>query len=175
MSNYKCKCGCTDMFVKNNGNQIGLYCKSCGKWQKWLNKNEFRVFENNMEEIWKDIEGYEGLYQVSNFGKIKSIGYKKKKILKPTQDHYGYLNVTLYKNKNKKAKRIHRLVAEAFIANPENKPEIDHIDTDKLNNNVKNLRWVTRIENNNNELTLKHKSDLFTGKIILFMGNIIQK
>lgn len=50
MSNYKCKCGCTDMFVKNNGNQIGLYCKSCGKWQKWLNKNEFRAFENNKSQ-----------------------------------------------------------------------------------------------------------------------------
>lgn len=45
--NYKCKCGCTDMFVKLNGNNIGLYCKSCGKWQKWLNKNEFRAFEHN--------------------------------------------------------------------------------------------------------------------------------
>lgn len=51
---YKCKCGCTDMFVQSKGNNIGLYCKSCGKWQKWLNKDEFRAFEYNMREATYD-------------------------------------------------------------------------------------------------------------------------
>lgn len=51
---YKCKCGCTDMFVQSKGNNIGLYCKSCGKWQKWLNKDEFRAFEYNMREATKE-------------------------------------------------------------------------------------------------------------------------
>lgn len=115
-----------------------------------------------MEEIWKDIEGYEGLYQISSLGKIKN---KEGKILKTRKDTGGYLLINLFKNKKNKTFRVHRLVANAFILNPENKMEVDHIDTNKENNNVKNLKWVTSKENSNNKLTLKHFSESQKGKV----------
>lgn len=108
--------------------------------------------KNADKEIWKDIEGYEGLYQVSNFGKVKSLNYKRQnkvKILKPSQTGkgafkgQGYLSLHL---KNKQFK-VHRLVAEAFIPNKENKPQINHKDGNKLNNNSNNLEWCTNSEN----------------------------
>jgi len=106
-------------------------------------------------EIFKDIKGYEGLYQVSNLGRVKSLpkevviynggSYKTKvKFLKPKLcNHYGYLTFNL----NGKFKKQHRLVAEAFIPNPENKPQVNHIDSDKTNNTIDNLEWVTASEN----------------------------
>lgn len=100
-----------------------------------------------MEEIWKDIEGYEGLYQVSNFGRVKRVTTGR--ILKSGKDKDGYLKVILCKNNIKSTKTIHRLVAQAFIPNPENKLEVNHIDEDKANNNVNNLEWSTRKENLN--------------------------
>lgn len=107
-----------------------------------------------MNEIWKDIEGYEGLYQVSNLGNIKSFCNNKTIILKQTNIcKYGHKKVTLCKNGVKKVMTVHRLVAKAFIPNPDNKPEIDHIDTNPSNNRVDNLRWVTSKENTNNPLT----------------------
>lgn len=119
-----------------------------------------------MEEIWKDIEGYEGLYMVSSLGRVKSLdridgrGWNiKGKILKQTLDKKGYLNVGLSKNNNRTLYKVHRLVAETFIPNPDNKPEIDHISTLKTDNMVENLRWVTTKENSNNPLTLKHRSE----------------
>lgn len=103
-----------------------------------------------MGETWKDIKGYEGLYQVSNFGRLKTLHYKgsnKEKILKYGKSSNGYLLATLYKEKHKKVYKIHRLVAKAFISNPENKPQVNHIDGCKQNNNVLNLEWVTCKEN----------------------------
>ena len=124
-----------------------------------------------MKEIWKDIEGYEG-YQVSNLGRVKSLDRidsnnhpLKGVILKPYISNSGYLLVGLYKQQKRDRKLLHRLVAEAFIPNPDNKPEIDHINTDKTDNTVwlnedgsvnydkTNLRWVTKKENMNNPLT----------------------
>ena len=124
-----------------------------------------------MKEIWKDIEGYEG-YQVSNLGRVKSLDRidsnnhsLKGVILKPYISNSGYLLVGLYKQQKRDRKLLHRLVAEAFIPNPENKPEIDHINTIKTDNTVflnedgsinyekTNLRWTTRKENINNPLT----------------------
>lgn len=109
-----------------------------------------------MEEIWKDIEGYEGIYQVSNLGRVKSFDTKDKlgrirtgRVLKPLKHTLGYLNIGLYKNNTVSKKLIHRLVAQSFIPNPENKPEINHIDEDKTNNNINNLEWSTRKENCN--------------------------
>lgn len=106
-----------------------------------------------MDEIWKDIEGYEGEYQISNLGRVKSLpkkcfngkGYfiKAGRILKPIQDKKGYLNVWLRKNIFK----VHRLVAMTFIPNPDNLPQVNHKDGNKTNNKVINLEWVTDGEN----------------------------
>lgn len=98
-----------------------------------------------MKEIFKDIKGYEGLYQISNFGNVKSL--KRNIILKPSSNRKGYLHIILYKNHKSKNSIIHRLVAQAFIPNPENKPQVNHIDGNKRNNNVNNLEWVTNSEN----------------------------
>ena len=102
-----------------------------------------------MGEIWKDIKDYEGLYQVSNFGRVKSLSrmIKKRKceeIIKvPSITNKGYYRLPLCKYGKIKYYHIHRLVAEAFIPNLENKPTVDHIDRNKLNNEVSNLRWAT--------------------------------
>ena len=99
-----------------------------------------------MKEIWKDITGYEGLYQVSNTGKVKSLNYRrtgKEKIMKAYPNGKGYLKVFLCKNGKQKNCRINRLVALAFIPNPDNLPEVNHIDKDKTNNKVENLEWCT--------------------------------
>lgn len=109
-----------------------------------------------MEEIWKDIKGYEGLYQVSNKGQIKSTERfgTKGGILKGSL-RSGYHRVILTKQNKSRYYSVHRLVAETFIPNIENKKNIDHIDTDRLNNSVDNLRWVTDKENVNNPRTLE--------------------
>ena len=99
---------------------------------------------NDITEIWKDIQGYEGLYWASNLGNIKSL----KKVLKFNKVEKGYLHVTLYKNGTPKTIKAHRLTAKAFIPNIENKPEVNHIDGNKENNNIINLEWNTRAENN---------------------------
>ena len=103
-------------------------------------------------EIWKDIEGFEGLYQVSNLGRVKSLNYnhtKKEKILKLQLHGTGYLLVVLYKESKGKIYQVHRLVVQAFIPNLENKPQVNHKDEDKTNNKVENLEWTTRKENCN--------------------------
>lgn len=110
-----------------------------------------------MEEIWKDIEGYEGLYQVSNLGRVKSLerkckvlnGYRtvNERIRSLNKNRYGYITVSLNKNNKTKICTIHRLVAIAFIENPENKIQVNHIDGDKSNNTVDNLEWVSQEEN----------------------------
>lgn len=122
------------------------------------------------KEIWKPIKGYEGLYEVSNLGRVRSLDreiiYKngakhihKGKILKLQYDRYGYLYITLNNKCDTKKCTVHRLVAEAFIPNVDNKPCIDHINTIKDDNRVENLRWVTYKENMNNELSKKHMRD----------------
>lgn len=93
------------------------------------------------KEIWKDILGYEGLYQVSNFGRVKSLKFGKERILKLIKDKDGYFIVNLYKNKKIKSFRVHRLVAEAFIDNPDNLPQVNHKDENPSNNVVSNLEW----------------------------------
>ena len=123
-------------------------------------------------EKWLPITGYEGLYEVSNTGKIKSLGrYKSfgnrgskvwmdEKILIPRKDKYGYCIVQLCKNGKKKFAKVHRLVATAFVDNPKSKPFVDHINTIKNDNRVENLRWVTSKENSNNPITLKRNRKL---------------
>ena len=105
-----------------------------------------------MEEIYKDIEGYEGLYQVSNLGNVKSLNYnhtKKENVLKPVISRNGYLLVNLYKNKTNKRLLVHRLVAQAFIENTNNLPCINHKDECSTNNVVTNLEWCTHKYNTN--------------------------
>ena len=112
-----------------------------------------------MNEIWKDIEGYKGKYQVSDQGRVKSLNYNHtgyERVLKPRLTADGYLHVGLCKDNKMKNCYIHRLVAEAFIPNPSNKPCLDHINTIKTDNRVDNLRWVTHKENRNNLLTIEH-------------------
>lgn len=99
-----------------------------------------------MQEIWKDIPGYEGFYQVSNTGKVKSFQKGKPLFLK-TSLTKGYVTVNLFQNKKIKKCLVHRLVALAFIPNPNNYREINHKDENKLNNCVDNLEWCTRSYN----------------------------
>ena len=123
-----------------------------------------------MIELWKDIKDYEGFYQVSNLGRVKSLSrsiydsrgymiYRKGKIKKPSVDKNGYPQIGLCKNGTVITRKIHRLVAETFIPNPENKPEINHKDEDKLNNCVDNLEWVTEKENVNYGYGAKRRAE----------------
>ena len=103
-----------------------------------------------MQEIWKDIKGYEGKYQISNLGRVKSLqrNGRPERILRLNLiKGYAYTTLSNGSRGNKKKLKVHRLVAEAFIPNPHNKPEVNHIDGNKLNNNVDNLEWVTHQEN----------------------------
>lgn len=94
-----------------------------------------------MNEIWKDIPGYEGLYQVSNLGRVKSFWLGKEQIMKSCKNSSGYLFVKLYKDGKKKHYKIHRLVASVFLPNPNNLLQVIHKDEDKTNNKVDNLEW----------------------------------
>ena len=111
-----------------------------------------------MNEIWKDIDGFEGYYQVSNLGNVKRIFHasnykgKSKRIIKERPktlgtDKNGYKTVMLYKGDMKKLVKVHRLVANAFIDNPDNFPQVNHKNEIKSDNRVENLRWATRSEN----------------------------
>lgn len=102
-------------------------------------------------EIFKEIEGYEN-YQISNLGNVKSLNYKrtgKDKILKPIKDKKGYLMVNLCKQAKSKTYKIHRLVAQAFLPNQNNLPQVNHKDEDKQNNAASNLEWCTNKYNSN--------------------------
>lgn len=108
----------------------------------------------NMEEVWKPIKGFEGRYSVSNKGRVKTHRYNWNKIMKPAYDNSGYLYVHIIDKK----KKIHRLVAEAFIPNPENKSQVNHKNGVKDDNRVENLEWATPSENQLHSLyVLGHK------------------
>ena len=102
-------------------------------------------------ENWKNIKGYEGLYKVSSYGRIMTV--RKNAILCPAKTISNGLTVSLSKNGKVEKRQVSRLVAAAFIPNPENKPCIDHIDGNRANNHADNLRWVTVKENQNNPIT----------------------
>ena len=100
-----------------------------------------------MEEVWKNVVGYDGIYQVSNTGRIKRILKSKERMLIGRLDKDGYKEVILSKKQNKKYCKLHRLVAEAFVPNTNNKPQVNHKDRNKTNNSADNLEWVTGSEN----------------------------
>ena len=126
------------------------------KTQRWLS------LENYDGEIWKPIVGYEGIYEVSNIGRVKRLAYDeylyksgkfpykrhhKDKIIKGSKSIYGYYIVSLTKNRECLHKLVHRLVAKAFIPNPNNLPFINHKDEYPMNNRVENLEWCTPLYN----------------------------
>lgn len=116
-----------------------------------------------MEEIWKYIKGYEGLYQVSNLGRVKSLYFKDEKILKGRPDKDGYILVYLYKNKKATNKKVHKLVAEAFV--PECKIQVNHKNGIKDDNRAENLEYVTAGENQLHAFcVLKRKHKILTEK-----------
>ena len=113
-----------------------------------------------MKEIWKPINGYEGIYEVSNLGRVRSLGHfvgnqyierrfqNRIRIIKASNRKANYKGVMIYKDGKRKSFLVHRLVAEAFIPNPNNFPEVNHKDEDKSNNCANNLEWCDRQYNN---------------------------
>ena len=141
-----------------------------------------------MEEIWKDIEGYEGLYQISDKGRVRSlVGWngrkyiKRVKMLNPYKQGIGnnsdyYRSVVKLKNKGKsKDFKVHRLVAIAFLDNPDGKPNINHIDGNPLNNIMENLEWCTQKENIDHsidsELKINRINTIDRNTMITFLNN----
>ena len=135
-------------------------------------------------EIWKDVVGYEGYYIVSNLGRIISLSRpifngkayfsSSPSLLRQYISSTGYKIVTLMKNGTGRKYRVHRLVAIAFIPNPENKPFIDHINTIRTDNRMENIRWATLHENNSNPITRQKNSDSNKGRSVWNSRKIIQ-
>ena len=138
-----------------------------------------------MKEIWKTVKGYEDYYMISNKGRIRTVArfiyYRKgsdvatwraSKIMKLKISKHGYAHIMLKAGNNRKDYSIHRLVAQAFIDNPDNLPTIDHIDGNKLNNNVNNLEWVSYKENNQRAYDLGLNRRIHAGQFAKGGGRI---
>lgn len=127
-----------------------------------------------MNEIWKDIPGFEGLYQVSNLGRVKSFRQSSKLhkvpeyILNPSLSSNGYYQVTLYKDTKRSKVLVHRLVAEAFVPNKNDFPMVNHIDENRLNNTASNLEWCTVTYNNNYGTVRERASDTLSTPVMQF-------
>ena len=118
-------------------------------------------------ECWKDIKGYEGLYQVSNLGRIR----KENKIISPWMQ-FGYKIVGLWKDKKCQKFRVHRLVAEAFLCNPDGKPTVDHINGDRRDNRPDNLRWATNKDQSMNPITYHKLATRDSVERLRYMGSL---
>ena len=136
-------------------------------------------------EVWKEIDDNQR-YEVSNYGRVRSKDMVvngrlqnchkiKGRILKPHTDKEGYKGVVLCINQKRKTFRLHRLVAAAFIPNPDNKPCVDHIDGDRANNHADNLRWVTAKENCNNPITKSRLNKKIGGYMVGRLGGLHQR
>lgn len=123
----------------------------------------------------KDIKNYEGLYAITSCGKVWS--YRNEKFLKPIADRYGYLLVSLYKNGKAKNYKIHRLVADAYLPNPENLPQVNHKDENKANNCLQNLEWCDASYNNNYGTHIEKVSNSLKKPILQYDldGNFIRE
>ena len=122
----------------------------------------------NIDEIWCPIKGYEGLYEVSDQGRVRSLKFGKERILKPIRNTQGYIQVHLCKNGEIKKCLVHRLVAKTFIPNPNNLQEVNHKDEDKANNFVKNLEWCDRKYNNNYGTRTKRQSEKLSKPVLQY-------
>lgn len=135
-----------------------------------------------LKEEWKSIPGYEGLYEISNHGRVKSYQYCKKqgtheRILKPVQQQTGYYFVNLFKDRKMKTIAVHRLVAENFISNPDNLPVVNHKDETRTNNYVENLEWCTHAYNLSYGTTRERIAEKCRKPILQLdkEGNVIKK
>ena len=130
-----------------------------------------------MKEIWKDIDGYEGLYQVSNLGNVRSLNWGRRGIIRNLylkKHNKGYLHVELANDGAKKAFTVHRLVAMAFIPNPNNYGFVNHIDEDKTNNNAENLEWCAQSQNMKHTIGLHPEKYRVIGKPYIRKEKVVQ-
>lgn len=137
-------------------------------------------------ELWKDISGYEGMYQVSNYGNIRTLKGKIPKVMKPHIDNKGYYRQSFYKDGKSATFKYHRLVATTFIKNPDNKPQVNHKDGNKTNNHDWNLEWMTNDENMNhskeNKLRIgkmptseNHQNSKLTNEQVRYIRSVYKK
>jgi hypothetical protein len=144
-----------------------------------MTKEEFIESARLEGEEWRDVLGFEGLYIVSSFGRVAALknSTHSAHLMNLTKMHrkkITYINLSLRKNNVRIHRLVHRMVAEAFIPNPNNYPNIDHIDCDGTNNRVTNLRWCTQSMNNHNVISIKRGSDAHKNKIMPFRKPIVQ-
>ena len=152
-----------EIFMANDLHEVNPELKSqidAAYFTLQNNSDVWLSLENLSHEQWRPVVGYEGLYEVSNYGRVKTLFKGVSKIRKPVfTNKPGYFGVNLYKENVSRLIRIHVLVARAFVPNPENKPVVNHKDANKRNNQVSNLEWVTQSEN------LRHAYDIGLQKI----------